>query len=198
MSGCYLTSRGLCTAFYRKLDELLIFFCATLTPSSENRTNPRGPRQAAILLLPPSLSINISLSLPLFFTISQEDDQSKLSTFVPPAGGGGFDFLSAYSQLTQISSPESSSSRSGGTTDSLSINPQLMHTPAASKAASDLGEEEEEDDDEDVVIDDELHTITDHVLPTVKVGRGKSSPQAPSVRAALSGGPGVSGREENK
>ena len=74
-----------------------------------------------------------------------------------------------------------------------------MHTPAASKAASDLGEEEEEDDDEDVVIDDELHTITeDHVLPTVKVGRGKSSPQAPSVRAALSNGPEVSDRKENK
>ena len=122
VSSCYLTLHGLCTAFYRQLDELLIFFCATLTPNSENRTNPRGPRQAAILLLPPSLSINISLSLPLFFTISQEDDQSKLSTFVPPAAGSGYEFLSAYSQLTQMSSPEPLRYGSGASADSPSID----------------------------------------------------------------------------
>ena len=61
-----------------------------------------------------------------------------------------------------------------------SIDPQLMHAPIASKAASDFDEEEGEDSgDDDDTSDDELQTIHEHhVLPTRKIGRkGKLSPK---------------------
>ena len=162
-------------------------FAGPSNPSAgSSGSSPRSSPSNSYTGLPPTppepFSINdISLSPSPFFTLSQEDDQSKLSTFVPPATtAAGYDFLSAYSQLTQMSSPESSGSGSGASADSPSIDPQLMHTPAASKAASDFDEEEGEDSgDDDDTSDDELQTIHEHhVLPTRKIGRkGKLSPK---------------------
>ncbi len=133
---------------------------------------------------PEGFSLNdISLSPSPFFSLTHEDEQAKMSTFVPPATAAGYDFLASYSQLVQTSSPESSGSGSGPGSGSSSgdspgsIDPQLMHTPAASKAASDF-DEEEEDEDDDLIHDiDDLQSIPeDHVLPTLKVGgKGKAN-----------------------
>lgn len=81
---------------------------------------------------------DIALSPSPFFTLSQDDEPSKLSSMVPSATtAAGYDFLSTYaSQFTQMSSPESSGSGSASfsaaSADSPSIDPQLMNTPAAS------------------------------------------------------------------
>ena len=164
-------------------------FAGPSNPSAgSSGSSPRSSPSNSYTGLPPTppepFSINdISLSPSPFFTLSQEDDQSKLSTFVPPATtAAGYDFLSAYSQLTQMSSPDSSGSGSASGSGSsshsdspVSIDPQLMHTPAPSKAASDFDEEEEGDGDDDITLDG-LDTIPeDFVVPAIKVGgKGKS------------------------
>ena len=57
--------------------------------------------------------------------------------FVPPTMTvSGYGILSAYSQLTQMNSPQSSGSCSGGSTDSPSIDPQLMHKPVVPAIAN--------------------------------------------------------------
>ncbi|KAM5538138.1 hypothetical protein V8D89_008192 [Ganoderma adspersum] len=157
-------------------------------------SSPRSSPSNSYTGLPPTppepfpLLNDIALSPSPFFTLSQDDEQPKLSSIVPAATtAAGYDFLSAYaSQLTQMSSPESSGSGSGSfssaSADSPSIDPQLMHTPAVSKAASDFDEEEEGDDDDDIAIDDDLQSISeDHVLPTMKVG-GKGMGRKGTVR----------------
>lgn len=158
-------------------------------------SSPRSSPSNSYTGLPPtppepfSLMNDIALSPSPFFTLSQDDEPSKLSSIVPPATtAAGYDFLSTYaSQLTQISSPESSGSGSGSfstaSADSPSIDPQLMHTPAVSKAASDFDEEEEGDDeDDDIAIDDDLQSIPeDYALPTMKVG-GKGKGRKGTVR----------------
>ncbi|EJF56557.1 hypothetical protein DICSQDRAFT_157861 [Dichomitus squalens LYAD-421 SS1] len=168
---------------------------------SSPRSSPSNSYTGLPLTPPEPFSINdISLSPSPFFTLSQEDDQSKLSTFVPPATtAAGYDFLSSYAQLTQMSSPESSGSGSGGSADSPSIDPQLMHTPAASKAASDFDEEEEGDDD-DAAIDDDLQTIPeDYALPAMKVGgKGKSSRRGTVREGGVVKRSGSVDRKENK
>ncbi|PIL28211.1 hypothetical protein GSI_09623 [Ganoderma sinense ZZ0214-1] len=81
---------------------------------------------------------SITLSPSPFLTLSQDNDQSKLSIVPPATTAAGYDFLSAYaSQLTQVSGAESSGSVSfsGVSADSPSIDPQLMHTPVASRAS---------------------------------------------------------------
>ncbi|PIL28216.1 hypothetical protein GSI_09628 [Ganoderma sinense ZZ0214-1] len=81
---------------------------------------------------------SITLSPSPFLTLSQDNDQSKLSIVPPATTAAGYDFLSAYaSQLTHVSGPESSGSVSfsGVSADSPSIDPQLMHTPVASRAS---------------------------------------------------------------
>ncbi|KAI1789464.1 hypothetical protein LXA43DRAFT_581247 [Ganoderma leucocontextum] len=150
-------------------------------------SSPRSSPSNSYTGLPPTppepFALNdIALSPSPFFTLSQDDDHTKLSSVVPPATtAAGYDFLLSYAaQLTQMSSPESSGSGSfsSASADSPSIDPQLMNTPAASKAASDFDEEEEgDDDDDDIAIDDDLQTILeDHVLPAMKVGgKGKAN-----------------------
>ncbi|KAH9930486.1 uncharacterized protein BXZ73DRAFT_47651 [Epithele typhae] len=127
---------------------------------------------------------DISYSPSPFFSLAQDDDQSKLASLLPPATtAAGYDFLAQYSHLTQMSSPDSSGSGSGSGSNSsgespASIDPQLMNTPAASKAASDFGGEEEEDEDDDLDLDlDSMHTIPeDFVVPQMKVGgKGKTN-----------------------
>ncbi|KAI0674655.1 hypothetical protein C8Q78DRAFT_1067613 [Trametes maxima] len=105
---------------------------------------------------------------------------SKFSSFaVPPATTPGYDFL-ALASINQMSSPDSSGSGSGSNGSEsvespVSIDPQLVSTPAASKAASEFDEEEEGDDDE--FIRDQLQSIPeDSVIAPVKVGgKGKSN-----------------------
>ena len=155
-------------------------------------SSPRSSPSNSYTGLPPTppepfpLINDLALSPSPFFTLStlsQDEEQSKFSSIVPPATtAAGYDFLSSYaSQLTQMSSPGSSGSGMGSfsaaSADSPSIDPQLMHTPAASKAASDFDEEEEGDDEDDVTLDDDLQTILEeHVLPTMKVGgKGKAN-----------------------
>ncbi|KAI0646656.1 hypothetical protein C8Q79DRAFT_1000915 [Trametes meyenii] len=105
---------------------------------------------------------------------------SKFSSFaVPPATTPGYDFL-ALASINQMSSPDSSGSGSGSNGSEsvqspVSIDPQLVSTPAASKAASEFDEEEEGDDDE--FIRDQLQNIPeDSLIAPVKVGgKGKSN-----------------------
>ncbi len=168
------------------------FFNTELFGGSSNPTagssgsSPRSSPSNSFTGLPPTppepFSINdISLSPSPFFSIAQDDELSKLSSFVPPATAAGYDFLASYPQMTQMSSPESSGSGSGTFSSSgdspVSIDPQLMHTPAGEKPASEFDEEEEGDDDDLVLDNDDLQSIPeDHVLPQMKVGgRGKAN-----------------------
>ncbi|KAI8971281.1 hypothetical protein BD414DRAFT_426473 [Trametes punicea] len=116
-----------------------------------------------------------------FFSFAHEDEQSKLNVFaVPPATAPGYDFLSLQ-QINYLSSPESSSSGSGNTSEAVDspvgIDPQLVGTPAPSKAASEFDEEEEGEDDDADRDHEELQSIPeDSVIAPVKVGgKGKSN-----------------------
>ncbi|KAI0777324.1 hypothetical protein BD413DRAFT_467657 [Trametes elegans] len=126
---------------------------------------------------------DFALAADSFFALSQEDEQSKLSSFVvPPATTAGYDFLSTLPTFNQMSSPESSGSGSGSghsseTQDSpLGIDPQLVGTPAPSKAASEFDEEEEEEGEDDREHDDLQSIPEDMVIAPIKVGgKGKSN-----------------------
>ncbi|KAH9849017.1 hypothetical protein C2E23DRAFT_738104 [Lenzites betulinus] len=114
-----------------------------------------------------------------FFSLSQEDEQTKFSSFaVPPATAAGYDFL-ALPPINQMSSPESSGSGSGSSSEAvespITIDPQLVGTPAASKAASEFDEEEEGEDDD--FFDHDMQSIPeDSIITPVKVGgKGKSN-----------------------
>ena len=92
-------------------------FIATSVPSLCSHRVPPPP--------PGPFSINdVSRSLTLFLTISLKDDQSKLSTFVPPTTiASSYNFL-AHTR-NSLRCPKSLGSSSDGSADSPSINPQL-------------------------------------------------------------------------
>ena len=170
------------------LDEFLnleLFGGSSNPIAGSSGSSPRSSPSNSFTGLPPTppepFSINvISLSPSPFFSISQDDDLSKMSSFVPPATtAAGYDFLASYSQMAQMSSPESSGSgtfSSSGDSPG-SIDPQLMHTPAGEKPASEFDEEEEGDEDDFLNDHDDLQSIPeDHVLPQMKVGgKGKAN-----------------------
>ncbi|OSD02615.1 hypothetical protein PYCCODRAFT_1459015 [Trametes coccinea BRFM310] len=160
-----------------------------LAGSSNNGTGSSGssphssPSNSFVPLTPPEVRPLDDFSYPSesFFSFAQEDEQSKLSAFaVPPATAPGYDFLS-LSQIQSLSSPESSGSgsNSGNTSEGVDspvgIDPQLVGTPAPSKAASEFDEEEEGEDDE--AKDEDMQSIPeDLVIAPVKVGgKGKSN-----------------------
>ncbi|RPD55569.1 hypothetical protein L226DRAFT_524595 [Lentinus tigrinus ALCF2SS1-7] len=170
------------------LDEFLnleLFGGSSNPTAGSSGSSPRSSPSNSFTGLPPTppepFSINdISLSPSPFFSIAQDDDMSKLNSFVPPAATtAGYDFLASYSQLAQMSSPESSGSGtfSSSGDSPVSIDPQLMHTPAGEKPASEFDEEEEGDDDDLAIDNDDLQSIPeDHVLPQMKVGgKGKAN-----------------------
>ncbi|EIW51613.1 uncharacterized protein TRAVEDRAFT_137124 [Trametes versicolor FP-101664 SS1] len=108
------------------------------------------------------------------------DELSKYDSLaVPPATAPGYDFLSLPS-INQSSSPESSGSGSSSeiVESPTTIDPQLVGTPAPSKAASEFDDEEEEGDEDDDFNDQmDLQSIPeDSVVAPVKVGgKGKSN-----------------------
>ncbi|KAJ8468485.1 hypothetical protein ONZ51_g9615 [Trametes cubensis] len=151
-------------------------------PGSGGSSPSSSPSNSFAPLTPPEIRPMDDFSFPSesFFSFSQEDEQSKLSAFaVPPATAPGYDFLS-LSSINQMSSPESSGSGSGSGHSSeavdspVGIDPQLVGTPAASKAASEFDEEEEGEDEDQY---DEMQTIPeDMVIAPLKVGgKGKSN-----------------------
>ncbi|KAI0336596.1 hypothetical protein GY45DRAFT_1332714 [Cubamyces sp. BRFM 1775] len=151
-------------------------------PGSGGSSPSSSPSNSFAPLTPPEIRPMDDFSYPSesFFSFSQDDEQSKLSAFaVPPATAPGYDFLS-LSSINQMSSPESSGSGSGSghspdAVDSpVGIDPQLVGTPAPSKAASEFDEEEEGEDDDHF---DEMQTIPeDLVIAPLKVGgKGKSN-----------------------
>ena len=170
------------------LDEFLnleLFGGSSNPIAGSSGSSPRSSPYNSFTGLPPTppepWSINdISLSPSPFYPISQDDNLSKMSSFVPPATtAAGYDFLASYSQMAQMSSPESSGSgtfSSSGDSPG-SIDPQLMHTPAGEKPASEFDEEEEGDEDDFLNDHDDLQSIPeDHVLPQMKVGgKGKAN-----------------------
>ncbi|CDO71137.1 hypothetical protein BN946_scf184845.g7 [Trametes cinnabarina] len=163
-----------------------------LAGPSNNGTGSSGssphssPSNSFVPLTPPEIRPLDDFSIPSesFFSFAQEDEHSKLSAFaVPPATAPGYDFLS-LSQIQSLSSPESSGSglNSGNTSEAVDspvgIDPQLVGTPAPSKAASEFDEEEEGEDD-DARRDEDMQSIPEEselVLAPIKVGgKGKSN-----------------------
>ncbi|KAI0634712.1 hypothetical protein C8Q77DRAFT_1053674 [Trametes polyzona] len=156
------------------------------SPGSSGSSPHSSPSNSFAPLTPPDARPmdEFSFAPESFFSLSQEDEHSKLSAFaVPPATAPGYDFL-ALPPMTQMCSPESSGSGSGSGSSSeavespVTIDPQLVGTPAPSKAASEFDEEEEEGDDDDDMHDHhELQSIPeDSVIAPVKVGgKGKSN-----------------------
>ncbi|KAH9887320.1 hypothetical protein C8Q73DRAFT_668825 [Cubamyces lactineus] len=151
-------------------------------PGSGGSSPSSSPSNSFAPLTPPEIRPMDDFSFPSesFFSFSPEDEQSKLSAFaVPPATAPGYDFLS-LSSINQMSSPESSGSGSGSGHSSeavdspVGIDPQLVGTPAPSKAASEFDEEEEGEDDDHY---DDMQTIPeDMVIAPLKVGgKGKSN-----------------------
>ncbi|KAJ3001903.1 hypothetical protein NUW54_g6146 [Trametes sanguinea] len=170
-----------------------------LAGPSNNGTGSSGssphssPSNSFVPLTPPEVRPLDDFAYPSesFFSFAQEDEQSKLSAFsVPPATAPGYDFLS-LSQIQSLSSPESSGSgsNSGNTSEGVDspvgIDPQLVGTPAPSKAASEFDEEEEGEDDE--AKDEDMQSIPeDLVIAPVKVGgKGKSNRKGTVATVAL-------------
>ncbi|OBZ77993.1 hypothetical protein A0H81_02684 [Grifola frondosa] len=143
-------------------------------------SSPHSSPSSSYVALPPTPPHNPFSPSPFFnFTSWGDDDLNKLDHLPPPpATSIGFDFLGAFSAASQLSSPESSSSGSGSggsatfsaVSDSppIGINPQLVGTPALSKAASEF------DEDEDLE-DEDMPSIPEESIEPVKVGgRGKA------------------------
>ncbi|KAI0371413.1 hypothetical protein BV20DRAFT_1051794 [Pilatotrama ljubarskyi] len=153
-------------------------------PGSSGSSPHSSPSNSFVPLTPPEIRPMDDFSFPSdsFFSLSQEDEQPKFSSFsVPPATAPGYDFL-ALPSINQMSSPESSGSGSGNSSEAIespgTIDPQLVGTPAPSKAASEFDEEEEEGDDDEFLHDhQDLQSIPeDSVIAPVKVGgKGKSN-----------------------
>lgn len=178
--------------YQTSLEEFINF---DLFPSSSNPTagssgsSPHSSPSNSFTGLPPTPPDFFSLQdaplspSPFFSLANLDEEQSKLAAVPPATTAPGYDFLASYSQLTQMSSPGSSGSGSGSGSFSpssespVSIDPQLMHTPAASKAASDFDEEEEGEDDDDFSLLDVSQPIPDEfIVPTLKVGgKGKAN-----------------------
>ena len=103
-------------------------------------SSPRSfPSNSQVSLPPtPRAFLNaISISPSPFFTLLRGRLVKAFHGFTS-ASTACCDFLSAYSQLTQTSSLQSSGSSSGASADSPSIDIQLIHAPAAWKAVNDL------------------------------------------------------------
>ncbi|KAI0747170.1 hypothetical protein C8Q80DRAFT_1220319 [Daedaleopsis nitida] len=158
------------TSSFEEYFNMDLFAGSSNPTAGSSGSSPRSSPSNSFTGLPPTPPEPFSLN-----------DITLSPTLCPPATTtAGYDFLGSYPQLAQMSSPESSGSGSGAFSsagDSPSaIDPQLMHTPAASKAASDFDEDEELDDEDCHDFDDLQSIPEDHALPTMKVGgKGKAS-----------------------
>ena len=153
--------------------------------SSSSRSSSNSPSTsfAALPLTPPNpFDANADPTTSLFDFYLDHDELGKVDPhFLPPATAAPFDFLGAFPP-TDVSSPEgafSSSSPSSGDSP-VTIDPQLVDTPASlSKPHSEFGEEDGDDEDGDIDDEDE-----DIFIAPVKVG-GKGKDRKGTV---LSGG----------
>lgn len=160
---------------------------ASSTGPSSSRSSSGSPPQS-FSTLPPTPPNPFSIPDPTigsYFNFLDDDFSStKLDPLAPPpTTAAPFDFFAPYTTAStspSTNSPESgaASGSSPSATDSpLGIDPQLVGTPAQSKALSDFDEDDEDADDLDL---NDLDSISlpdiDPPIPTIKVGgRGKAA-----------------------
>ncbi|KAA1476126.1 hypothetical protein DENSPDRAFT_853460 [Dentipellis sp. KUC8613] len=147
--------------------------------ASSSRSSSHSPHSAFSSLPSPPTSFNPNISIndtqaTDFFNFYLEDEYAKVDPLAPPpmaTSAAPFDFLGAFAPSG--SSPESGNG-SADQSPPFSIDPQLVGTPATSKALSDIDEHEEaemkhEDDHEDDEDDESLASI----MPVKVGGKGK-------------------------
>ncbi|KAH7917664.1 hypothetical protein BV22DRAFT_1135221 [Leucogyrophana mollusca] len=132
--------------------------------TSSSSSSPRSPLSFATMpLTPPTLNMPppITAADDAFFNLFLQDEYATISKLEPPiTTATPYDFLSGGGAM---SSPESSTSAASPHAQPMfAIDPQLVGTPATSKALSDFDEEEEHEDDQD---DDDLEPETEPDLP---------------------------------
>ncbi|KAH7919184.1 hypothetical protein BV22DRAFT_1134022 [Leucogyrophana mollusca] len=131
--------------------------------TSSASSSPRSPLSlAAMPLTPPALSMPqpITAADDAFFNLFLQDEYATINKVEPPiATVAPYDFLTGGGAM---SSPESSTSATSPHAQPVfAIDPQLVGTPATSKALSDFDEEEHEHDEGD----DDLEPDTEPDLP---------------------------------
>ncbi|TFY68661.1 hypothetical protein EVG20_g3474 [Dentipellis fragilis] len=147
--------------------------------ASSSRSSSHSPHSAFSSLPSPPTSFNPNIAIndnqaTDFFNFYLEDEYAKVDPLAPPpmaTSAAPFDFLGAFAPSG--SSPESGNG-SADQSPPFSIDPQLVGTPATSKALSDIDEHEEaemkhEDDHEDDEDDESFLSIA----PVKVGGKGK-------------------------
>ncbi|KAH7908908.1 hypothetical protein BJ138DRAFT_302640 [Hygrophoropsis aurantiaca] len=155
---------------------------AQSSSSGSSSSSPRSPLSyTAAPLTPPSLNMPppVTASDDSFFNLFLQDEYAKVDP--APPSTIPFDFLSAFGAS---SSPESSSTvPSPQSQPMFAIDPQLVGTPATSKAMSDFDEEEEEHDLVEHEDDDDLDREPEISAASKVGGRGRAASRKGTVQS---------------
>ncbi|TFK49274.1 hypothetical protein OE88DRAFT_1633420 [Heliocybe sulcata] len=149
--------------------------------ASSPRSSSRSPAESfSTLPSPPSQPYTFpGTDFDSLFNFTLDSEVVKTDALAPAPTAAPYDFMGAFATLNASgSSSESSPSAQQSDSPVLAIDPQLVGTPATSKAQSEFGDDEDNDDEED---DDEMDD-ENVSLPQAKVG-GKGGARKGTVQS---------------